>query len=83
MVAYTLSQLLNNGSQNTTQDSNYITEIALEINGIVELSESTFPADFKIFDQYQQKSPGIIVTFKPSKYKCYYFRGRSNKISIL
>ena len=54
-----------------------------KINGIEELSKSTFPFNFKINNQYQLTEPGLMDKFKTSKYKYGYFCGLINKILIL
>ena len=48
IVAYALLQLPNNGNQSATKKFNYIKETVYETNDKEELSEGTFPINFKI-----------------------------------
>ena len=63
IVRDSLSQLPNNGNQNTTHESNYTMETMSEINDKEELSEGKFLIKFKIIDQYQWKYPGLMDKF--------------------
>ena len=63
-MSVALSVLPNNGNENTTHKSNYITENTLEIFDINELSEGKFLITFEIIDQYQRKDPSLIAKYK-------------------
>ena len=69
IATYELSKLPNNENQKTAQESNYITEIMLEINGISKLPVNIFPVNLKIFDQYQWKYTSLMVKYKIGTYK--------------
>ena len=68
----------NNGNQETTQESQYITYIMLRINDINKLPEGIFPVKLKIINQYQQKYPSLIAKYKTGKYESGSFCGVRN-----
>ena len=55
IAADTLSQLPNNGNQDTTHEETYATETMSEIYDIKELPEGTFPLYFYLIDLYQRE----------------------------
>ena len=79
-MLYTLSQLPNNGNQNTTHKSNYITENMSEINDIKELYKNVFLRFIEMIDQYQWKYPVQMARYKTVKYKRGSFRQEINNI---
>ena len=64
LVADAQSIFTKNDNQNTTQESNYITEIMSEINDIDVLPEGIFPVNLEIIDQYQHKDPSLMYKYK-------------------
>ena len=55
IVADALSQLPNNGNQDTTHEPTYTTETMSELYNIKELPYVTFPIYFKIIYHYQKE----------------------------
>ena len=50
-----LSQLPNNGNQETTHESTYTMEKMSELYDIEELTEGMIPVSFKLIDHYQRE----------------------------
>ena len=59
IAADTISWLPNNGNQETTHESMYLTETMSELYVIEELSEDNFLLSFKIIDRYHQEYPTL------------------------
>ena len=65
IVRDSLSQLPNNGNQNTTHESNYTMETMSEINYKGELSEGTFPIKFYKLTNINGNTLAWWISFKP------------------
>ena len=73
IAADVLSQLPNNGNQETTHETMYTTETMLEPYNIKELPESTFTISFNLIDRYQQEDPFLTKKLKCVEYSKGYF----------
>ena len=69
IVADALSRFSIIWNQETTHKSTYKKEIMSEINNIEEFTESIFPINLKIVDQYQQKEPRLKAKYNIGMYQ--------------
>ena len=64
-----MSRLPSNRQLESTHKDNYITENVLEMYGVEELQNGTFPLKFTTIDHYQREDPGIKAILKSAKRK--------------